>query len=101
MTAMDRQHILETLRSHQGELQAAGIVHLGLFGSAARSEASPTSDIDLIADFDPSKRLTLVTVGSLQRRLTKMLGAEVDLSSTSWMGEPVRSRAQREAIFAF
>jgi hypothetical protein len=101
MTDMDRHRVIETLRSHKGELQAAGIVHLSLFGSIARGEGSSSSDIDLMADFDPSKRLTLVKVGNLQSRLTKLLGADVDLSSASWMREPVRSKAKREAIFAF
>jgi hypothetical protein len=101
MAAMDRYRVIETLRKHKGVLQAAGVVHLSLFGSVARGEASASSDIDLMADFDPSKRLTLVTVGSLQSRLTKILGTEVDLSSVSWMREPVRSKAEREAVFAF
>lgn len=101
MTAMDRDHVIETLRRHEGELHAAGIAHLSLFGSIARGEASPSSDIDLMADFDPSKRVTLVTLGSLQSRLTHILGREVDLSSASWMREPVRSTAKGEAVFAF
>jgi predicted nucleotidyltransferase len=59
------------------------------------------SDVDLLADFDKSKRMTLVKVGSLQSRLSAMLGARVDLSSTEWMREPVKSKALREAVIAF
>ena len=98
---MNRQHIIATLREHETELRAAGIVHLRLFGSMARNEAAGNSDIDLMADFDKSKRLTLVKVGSLQNRLTDMLGLNVDLSSPEWMKEPVRSQALREAVLAF
>jgi uncharacterized protein len=98
---MNRQHIIATLRKHEPELRAAGIVHLRLFGSVARDEAADNSDIDLMADFDKSKRLTLVKVGSLQSRLTHMLGVNVDLSSPEWMKEPVRSKALREAVLAF
>jgi hypothetical protein len=101
MAAMGRDRVIETLRRHEGELHAEGIVHLSLFGSMARGEALPSSDIDLMADFDPSKRVMLVTLRSLQSRLTKILGREVDLSSASWMREPVRSKAKREAVFAF
>jgi len=99
--AMDRQQIIETLRSYQRELQAAGIVHLRIFGSVARGESSSASDIDLLADFDQSKRLTLVTIGSLQSLLTRILGVNVDLSSSEWLREPVRSKANHEAILAF
>ena len=62
---------------------------------------SAESDIDLLADFDKSKRLTLVTVGRLQSRLTDLLGVNVDLSSEEWMKEPVRKQALREAVLAF
>jgi hypothetical protein len=98
---MDKGLVLEVLRLHETELRAAGIIHLRVFGSVARDEASSTSDVDLLADFDQSKRMTLVKVGSLQNRLSQMLGAPVDLSSPEWMREPVRTKALREAVIAF
>ena len=98
---MDKGRVIETLRAHQDELRAAGVVRLSVFGSVARGEASQQSDVDLMADFDRSKRLTLVKIGSLQQRLSEWLGAEVELSSADWMREPVRSRALREAVVAF
>jgi len=57
--------------------------------------------IDLLAEFDKSRHLTLVSVGSLQSRLADILGADVDLSSEDWMREPVRTRALSEAVLAF
>jgi uncharacterized protein len=98
---VDKTHVIEKLRDHQTELRAAGIIHLRVFGSVARDQSSISSDIDLLADFDKSKHLTLVKVGNLQSRLSKLLGANVDLSSAEWMREPVRSKALREAILAF
>jgi predicted nucleotidyltransferase len=98
---MHKRQILRTLREHEPELKAAGIVHLRIFGSVARGESSSSSDVDLMAEFDKSKRLTLVKIGSLQNRLTDLLGAPVELSSSEWMREPVRSRALREAVLAF
>ena len=98
---MDKRHVVLKLRQHERELKAAGIVHLRVFGSVARGESTPESDVDLMADFDKSKRLTLVKVGSLQSRLTDLLGVNVDLSSPEWMKEPVKSKALREAVLAF
>jgi predicted nucleotidyltransferase len=98
---MDREAILATLRRHAPELKAAGLVHLRVFGSVARGEASPQSDIDLLADFELSKPITLVTMGSLEGRLADLLGAKVDLSSADWMREPVRNQALGEAVLAF
>jgi uncharacterized protein len=98
---MDQRFVIEKLRHHERELKAAGILHIRLFGSVARNEATTVSDVDLLADFDKSKRMTLVKVGSLQSRLSAMLGTRVDLSSTEWMREPVKSKALGEAVIAF
>src|ERR1700678_513463 len=98
---MDKRFVIEKLLHHERELKAAGILHIRVFGSVARDEASSISDVDLLADFDKSRRITLVNVGSLQSRLSNMLGARVDLSSAEWMREPVKSRALREAVIVF
>jgi predicted nucleotidyltransferase len=93
--------VIAKLRQHAPELKAAGIVHLRVFGSVTRGETSAVSDIDLLADFDKSRRLTLVTVERLQSRLTDLLGVNVDLSAEEWMREPLRKQALREAVLAF
>ena len=99
--AMDKDHVLSKLRAHEQELRAAGIVHLRVFGSVARDQASSQSDVDLLAEFDKSKHLTLVSLGSLQSRLTNILGVDVDLSSEDWIKEPIRTQAISEAVLAF
>jgi predicted nucleotidyltransferase len=98
---MDKRFVIERLRQHEPELKAAGIVHLHVFGSVARDEATSASDVDVMADFDESKRLSLVKVASLQQRLSTILGRDVDLSSAEWMRERVRENALREAVLVF
>jgi predicted nucleotidyltransferase len=100
-SGMDKDYVIRTLRLHEPELKAAGIVHLRLFGSVARDEASAGSDVDLIADLDRSKRLTLFGMAGLENRLSDLLGVKVDLSPADSMKEAVRERAVREAIHAF
>jgi uncharacterized protein len=98
---MDKGSVIQTLRAHEPELKAAGIVHLRLFGSVARDETSANSDVDLIAEFDRSKRLTLLSMVRLENGLSDLLGVKVDLSPMNAMKEAVRARALREAIHAF
>ena len=98
---MDKGSVIEMLRQHEPELRAAGIVHLHLFGSMARGDASAQSDVDLMADLDRSKRLSLVGMARLENQLTDLLGVRVDLSPADSMKEAVRARAIREAILAF
>ena len=98
---MDNGTVIQTLRAHEPELRAAGIVHLGLFGSVARGESNAQSDVDLMAEFDRSMRLTLFGLVRIENRLSDLLGAKVDLAKADAMREPVRERALREAIRAF
>lgn len=98
---MNKGSVIETLRRHEPELKAAGIVHLRLFGSVARGEESAQSDVDLMADLDRSKRFSLVGMAHLENRLSDLLGVKVDLSPAESMKESVRTRAAREAIHAF
>lgn len=77
VSTLDKSTIIAALRDHEAELRSAGIRRLYLFGSYARGTAVPTaSDVDLLAEFDGSKRLTLVSLGSLESRLSDLLGLE-------------------------
>jgi predicted nucleotidyltransferase len=99
---MDKSTIIAKLREHEPELKAAGIVRLALFGSYARGTAvREASDVDLIGDFDRAKGLTLFDMAGLEVRLAEILDAPVDLSDRRMLKEPVRVRAEREAVLAF
>jgi predicted nucleotidyltransferase len=97
---MNREHVIATLRRHEQELKAAGIIHLLLHGSVARAEAQ-TSDVDLIAELDRAKHLSLLDMVGLENRLSDLLGVPVDLSPAHMLKSPIAERAAREAILAF
>lgn len=98
---MDSSTVIAKLREHEAELKDAGIVRLSVFGSVARGEATAQSDVDLMGDFDRAKRLTLFDMAGLELRLGQILEARVDLSDRRMLKEPVRVRAEREAVLAF
>ena len=99
---MDCDQIIAKLREHASELKAVGVVHLFLHGSYARGTAiRGCSDVDVIAEFDPGRRLSLVDMVAIENRLTDLLGARVDLSPAKTLKEPVRRKAKREAVLAF
>ena len=99
--SMKRDEVISRLRAHEAELKAAGILRLAIFGSVARGDNSPESDVDLLADFDKTKHYTLLTMGRLESRLADLLGTRVDLSSPEWLKESVKERVLREAVLAF
>ena len=98
---LDKSAVIAKLRKHEPELKAAGIVRLSLFGSVARGDATTQSDIDLMGDFDGARGLTLFDMAGLEMRLGEILETRVDLSDRHMLKEPVRLRAEREAVVAF
>ena len=98
---MDKRQVISKLREHRDELTAAGIVHLRVFGSVARGESNDSSDVDLIAEFDKKKKLTLLDLVGLENRLSELLEVKVDLTLAETMKQRVRATADKEAVLAF
>lgn len=98
---MDRSAVIAKLREYEPELKAAGIIRLSLFGSVARGDASPESDVDLMAEFDPAKQFSLLDMVGLENRLADILGVRVDLTPARALKDRIRERVTREALLAF
>lgn len=56
-----------------------GVKELSLFGSAARGEMGPESDIDIMVEFQPGVRIGLIKFESLVEELESLTGRRVDL----------------------
>lgn len=76
---MDRDTALSRLKRNKASLRALGLERLSLFGSTARGEASPASDIDLAVTLDQSAGIDLFRFAAISEQLARMLGAKVDL----------------------
>lgn len=98
---MDRDHVIASLRANERQLKEAGIVRLSLFGSTARNEAGPHSDVDLLAVFDTGRDLTLLDVVGIELQISNLLGARVDLSEEGTLKPRVRKSVEAEAMRAF
>jgi uncharacterized protein len=99
---VDKFAIIARLRDHEGELKAAGIEHLSLHGSYARgTQVAEVSDVDVIADFDRTKRLSLIGRVHLENRLTDILGIKADLADRAMLRPEVREKAQHESLLVF
>ncbi|MET0398532.1 MAG: nucleotidyltransferase family protein [Longimicrobiaceae bacterium] len=51
-----RVDVLERIREAEAEIRSLGVRRLALFGSFARSEARPDSDVDLLVEFAPGQK---------------------------------------------
>jgi predicted nucleotidyltransferase len=65
------EDVLATLRAHEAELRAAGIRRLSLFGSVARGEAGPDSDVDLVVELDRDAHIDLFRLTGLEQRIAE------------------------------
>jgi uncharacterized protein len=101
MNKATADEIIAILRAHESELRRAGVRRLSLFGSAARGEANATSDIDLVAEFDPAAHIGLFGLTAIGRRLTQILGRDVDLLPEPVEHPRLQSNIERDRRRAF
>lgn len=98
---MDRDQVIAALREHEQELRAAGLVRLSLFGSTARGDNRPDSDIDVLAAFDNSRRISLLDVAGIEQQISDILGRPVELVEEGTLKPRVRINVEAEALRAF
>jgi uncharacterized protein len=88
------------VRRHRHELvavaAASGVSNLRVFGSVARGEDRPDSDVDLLADLPAG--MGLFGMGRLVAKLEAIVGAHVDLIPAADLKPDVRVRAERDLV---
>ncbi len=99
--SLDKEQVIATLRAHEQELNEAGVVRVRLFGSVARGDASEMSDVDLLAQFDDAKPISLIGLVHIENRLSDLLGRKVDLVQERSLKTRIRANVEREAVIAF
>ncbi|MEZ4272985.1 MAG: nucleotidyltransferase family protein [Myxococcota bacterium] len=95
---MQRDEALMLLRKAGPTLSLRGVRHLYLFGSVARNEATDSSDIDLLVEFD--QPVGIFGFLRIKRDLEEFLGRRVDLVERSSLRPALRDRIEAEALHA-
>jgi predicted nucleotidyltransferase len=96
---MKRDEVLTILSTHREPLQELGVRSLSLFGSVARDEARPDSDVDLLVEFD--RQGGLFQLLRVQYYLEDILGCSVDLGTLNSLKEHSREPVLKDIIHAF
>jgi predicted nucleotidyltransferase len=97
----ERARVLRLLHEQTPRLRARGITALSLFGSMARGEAGPGSDIDLLIATDPAARFGLSDLLDLQEELGQLLGRPVQFAFRSEMRPWLRDWIEDDRIAVF
>ena len=95
-----RSDAIAVLQAHRPELQRLGVEHLCLFGSTARDEATPASDVDLFFDY-PRGKLTLFDLMDIQERTSALLGLKADITTRDSLHPTFRPRIEASALRVF
>jgi uncharacterized protein len=98
---MSATETINQLKSLEADLRAKGVCALYLFGSVARGEAKPDSDIDLSFDIAPDVKFSLFDQAQIMCDLTKALGTKVDLVPRRAIHPYIRDRIEAEHIKVF
>ena len=76
--------------------RANGVDRIRVFGSLARGEALPTSDVDLLVELEPGR--TLLDLAAFRRKAQAILEMPVDVATPDMLKERVRAQALAEAL---
>jgi len=93
---IDKDRILDLLNERIDKIRAHGVVSLSLFGSFARNQSTPGSDVDLLVDFGGPA--TFDQYMGLKLYLEDLLGTRVDLVTRGGLRPRIRPRVEAEAI---
>ena len=74
-----------------------GVRWLAVFGSVARGEARPDSDIDLLYELRPGQRMGFIGLEFLAEALADLFGRHVDIGRPSQLSAYIRDRVLAEA----
>jgi predicted nucleotidyltransferase len=100
-TAMDKQDILTRLRENEAALKARGVTHAALFGSRARGENRPDSDIDIMIEVAPEAVPDVYAYVGLKSYIAGLFEGPVDVVNREALKPYVRPAATADAVYAF
>jgi predicted nucleotidyltransferase len=84
---LDKTKLARLCREH-------GVVFAGLFGSRARGEASPDSDVDVLVRFD--ERRSLIDQARVEREIGEAMGRSVDLVTENALSPHLRDQVEAD-----
>jgi hypothetical protein len=87
---IDRDVLADFCRRHR-------IRKLAFFGSVLRGDFGPSSDIDVLVEFEPGTRVGLIRLASIENELSDLLGRKVDLNTPGCLSPHFREEVLREA----
>ncbi|RJP77346.1 MAG: nucleotidyltransferase [Desulfobacteraceae bacterium] len=97
---MKKTDVIKKLKENHNILSEFQVKELYLFGSVARNEAGPDSDVDMIVDFEPEAEVGFFKIVRLQKILSEILDCSVDLTTRDALHQEMREHILKESFRA-
>jgi predicted nucleotidyltransferase len=98
---MTRQDILARLKEIEPALRERGVLHAALFGSRARGDETPESDIDILIEADPALRMTIYEYVGLKDFIAEFFAIKTDVVNVRNLKPRVAESVVEDAVYAF
>jgi uncharacterized protein len=98
---MSRNEVIERLQRNADAIKGMGATSLYLFGSAARDDAQPDSDLDLFIDYDPARRFSLIDLVSIKQFLEEKMSTEIDITTRDSLHPMLKAEIEQSAVRVF
>lgn len=99
--SLDVHAIQARIRSLRQGLAEDGITHVALFGSRARGDHRPDSDIDLLIEVDETRKFSLLDWARVERKLKAEIGLDVNLMMRRSLRPQISASILRDVVAIF
>ncbi len=87
--------------AHTDELRTLGVTSLTLFGSRVRGDERKDSDLDILIDYDRTRRFTLYDLVEIQRYLSELVGLDVHVATRDGFAPDRLNRLLKHSVDVF
>lgn len=101
MKNLPRDELIRRLAALEPVLRAEGVTQLALFGSRARQDNRPDSDIDVMIDVDPRSKFSLLDLVGVEHVIEDDLGLPANAFLRRSLDEGFRLTTKRDVIQIF
>ena len=101
MRNLGREQLLTELLALRPDLEREGVIHVALFGSRARGDHRPDSDIDLVIEVDEKRKFSLLDLIGVGHIVEDSIGLPTSLFMRRSLEPGFETEVQRDGVAIF
>ncbi|HEY1981194.1 MAG TPA: nucleotidyltransferase domain-containing protein [Xanthobacteraceae bacterium] len=98
---MNAQDAIATLRRYENALRERGVAHAAVFGSVARGDNLPDSDLDILVEFEPGSEGSIYDYVRFKEYVAGLFDGPVDVIDRAALKPHLRAPAAHDVMYAF